>query len=381
MHLLIAPRNVGGHRPYNRLKSLFRSHPSLAELLRAINGRVVGGAVRNALLDKPVKGELDIASPYLPARVMKIGQRLGLIAVPIKLDHGTVLLVKGNEKYEVTTLRQDIDTDGRWATVRYTRSWARDAYRRDFTINSLYMDGKKIYDYTGGLSDLKSEVLRFVGEPVHRIQEDFVRILRLFRFWAQAGFRPSVRETSIVHSLRGGLVGISKERILTEMLKLYETDDPWSAIAQMYESEIVVSKEGWQILYEKENRFRRRFMSIVRLFQTVDTSDWPLAKWQKQLRDALGAPPKNHGDLMRIAYIHGLEFARDSAILFLENEFDAIAVIGQLGHFPLLPSELPVSPGPEMGRRFKELREWWMRQWPAPSKEDCIAEYCRIWGD
>jgi len=183
--------------------------------------RIVGGAVRNGLLGEPVQ-DIDIATDLLPEQVVAAAKRAHLKAVPTGIDHGTVTIVSHNRGFEVTTLRHDVETDGRRATVAYTDDWAADAARRDFTLNALYCDRHgKVHDPLGGYADLKSRNIRFVGDPVARITEDYLRILRFFRFFAQYGDGPADKDALAACSrLRDGLKQLSRERIGQEMRKL-----------------------------------------------------------------------------------------------------------------------------------------------------------------
>src|ERR1700751_1269647 len=163
-----------------------------ARVLGLLNGngeeaRVVGGAVRNALLKIPI-GDIDIATTALPAEAMRRAKAAGIKSVPTGIEHGTVTLVVDGQPFEVTTLREDIETYGRKAKVAFGRDWASDAQRRDFTINglSLSADGK-VHDYVGGVTDIASNRVRFIGDPAQRIAEDYLRILRFFRIHAAYG--------------------------------------------------------------------------------------------------------------------------------------------------------------------------------------------------
>ncbi|MGB7204700.1 MAG: CCA tRNA nucleotidyltransferase, partial [Anderseniella sp.] len=184
-------------------------------------GRIVGGAVRNAVLGEPVH-DIDIATQLLPEQVIEAAKSSGLKAIETGIDHGTVTIVSENNSFEVTTLRRDVATDGRHATVAYTDDWARDAARRDFTLNSLYADRHgKVYDPLGGYGDLLARIIRFVGDPVSRISEDYLRILRYFRFFSQYGSEtPDPEAMAACTSLRDGLNQLSRERIGQEMRKL-----------------------------------------------------------------------------------------------------------------------------------------------------------------
>ena len=183
--------------------------------------RVVGGAVRNALIGRPV-GEIDIATPARPEDVMRLARDAGLGAHPTGLDHGTVTIVADGVPFEVTTLRRDIETDGRRAVVAFTTAWDEDATRRDFTINALYCgkDGE-LCDPVGGLDDLRKRRVRFIGDPEARIREDYLRILRFFRFSADYGNgQLDAPGLAAAVRLKDGLARLSPERIRAEILKL-----------------------------------------------------------------------------------------------------------------------------------------------------------------
>jgi poly(A) polymerase len=183
--------------------------------------RIVGGALRNALLGRPAR-EIDLATTLLPEAVMARATAAGFRAVPTGIAHGTVTVLAGERTFEVTTLREDIATDGRHAKVRFGRDFETDALRRDFTMNALSTtrDGR-LFDYTGGLADIAARKVRFIGEPARRIAEDYLRILRFFRFSADFGEGPlDCAGRSAAVRQREGLVSLSRERIHAELLKL-----------------------------------------------------------------------------------------------------------------------------------------------------------------
>src|SRR5215471_13052749 len=187
--------------------------------------RVVGGAVRNALLKIPI-GDIDIATTALPDEVMRRAKQAGIKSVPTGIDHGTVTLVVEGQPVEVTTLREDTETFGRKATVSFGRDWVGDAKRRDFTFNALSVgeDGV-VHDYTGGLADVAARRVRFIGVPRQRIEEDYLRILRFFRFHAAFGAGDLDREGYLACiDERAGLATLSAERVRMEMLKLLVAD-------------------------------------------------------------------------------------------------------------------------------------------------------------
>jgi len=184
-------------------------------------GRVVGGAIRNALLGIS-HGDIDLATTALPEEVMRRASAAGLKCVPTGIDHGTVTIVIDGEPFEVTTLREDVETFGRKAKVEFGRDWRRDAERRDFTINALSAtaDGV-IHDYVGGLADVAARRVRFIGDPAQRISEDYLRILRFFRVHAAYGAGlPDCDGLHACISARAGLARLSAERVRMEILKL-----------------------------------------------------------------------------------------------------------------------------------------------------------------
>jgi poly(A) polymerase len=188
---------------------------------RGFEARAVGGAVRNALLGRPVV-DIDIATPARPPEVIAAAEAAGLTAVPTGIAHGTVTVVANHVPYEVTTLREDVETHGRHATVAFTGDWAADARRRDFTLNALYCDAAgDVFDPLGGYSDLAARRVRFIGEARERIREDYLRILRFFRLTAEYGEGPPDLEGLVACVReREGLVRLSSERVRVEMLRL-----------------------------------------------------------------------------------------------------------------------------------------------------------------
>jgi poly(A) polymerase len=183
--------------------------------------RVIGGAVRNTLLGLPVH-EFDVATTAPPEEVARRAEAAGFKAVPTGIEHGTITVVVGRHPFEVTTLRRDVETDGRHAKVEFGRDWRGDAHRRDFTINafSVTRDGA-LYDYVGGLADLDARRVRFIGDPHERIREDYLRILRFFRFHAAYGHnRPDAEGLAACIAARDGLDALSRERVRMELMKL-----------------------------------------------------------------------------------------------------------------------------------------------------------------
>ena len=191
------------------------------------NARFVGGAVRNALLGVGVD-DVDIAVPLPPDQAKARLQVAGIKVIPTGLDHGTVTAISGGKVFEITSLRRDIATDGRHAQVAYTDDWEQDAARRDFTMNALYADADgTIFDYAGGVEDLKAGRVRFVGDAAARIAEDYLRILRLFRFHAWYGMGELDRDAlNAAAAGKAGLSQLSGERVAKELLRLLEAPNP-----------------------------------------------------------------------------------------------------------------------------------------------------------
>lgn len=190
--------------------------------------RFVGGCVRNTLMGKPID-DVDIATVLTPDAVTAALEAAGLKAIPTGVEHGTVTALSGRRTYEITTLRRDVSTDGRRAVVAFTQAWEEDAQRRDFRFNALYLDGEgRIYDPTGhGLQDAREGRTVFVGEAMTRIREDYLRILRFFRFHAWYGRgEPDAEALAACEALKDLLLGRAAERIQKELLKLLAAEDP-----------------------------------------------------------------------------------------------------------------------------------------------------------
>ncbi|WAJ30051.1 CCA tRNA nucleotidyltransferase [Antarcticirhabdus aurantiaca] len=233
-----------------------RAEP-LQRLLSALseNGeeaRVAGGAVRNALMKRDAT-DIDVATTVLPQETIRRAEAAGFRAVPTGIEHGTITVVTPGGPFEVTTLREDIETDGRRAVVRFGRDWKRDAERRDFTINALYADKDgAVLDLVGGIKDIEAGVLRFVGDPETRIREDYLRTLRFFRFFAWYGSgRPDAAGLRASARLKDGLSRLSAERVWMELRKLLAAPDPSRALLWMRQAGVLTAvlpeSEKWGI--------------------------------------------------------------------------------------------------------------------------------------
>jgi poly(A) polymerase len=214
--------------------------------------RIAGGAVRNTLFGQAA-GDIDIATTTEPDETARRAEAAGFKAVPTGAEHGTITVVAGGNPIEVTTLRHDVETDGRHAKVKFGRDWRRDAERRDFTINGLYAEADgRVIDLVGGLKDIEARTLRFIGDPDARIREDYLRILRFFRFFALYGSgRPDAEGLKACARLKDGLEQLSAERVWAELKKLLRALDPSRSILWMRQASVLTKvlpeSEKWGI--------------------------------------------------------------------------------------------------------------------------------------
>ena len=224
----------------------WRKKRGMKRLLAALGSdegltRYVGGSIRDDLLGLPVS-DIDLATRIPPEEVMRRLEQAKIKAVPTGIDHGTVTAVSDGHPFEITTLRRDVSTDGRRATVAFTDDWQEDAARRDFTINALSADPQtgELFDYFGGLDDLEKRHIRFIGDPLQRIAEDHLRILRFFRFHARfdAG-EPDAAALEACTARANDLMALSRERIADELLKLLAVPDPSVTVAIMLDRAIL----------------------------------------------------------------------------------------------------------------------------------------------
>ena len=223
---------------------------SVYEIFKAIGTRgfdirAVGGAVRDTLLSRGVS-DVDFATTALPEEVMECAEKAGLKVIPTGLDHGTVTLISNGKPFEITTLRKDVETYGRRAKVAYTDDWAQDASRRDFTINALYADADgTLFDPLGGYGDIAERKIRFIGDAGERVREDYLRILRFFRF--NAAFGGDEFDTAALRACvrgRGGLHGLSAERVNSELMRLLCAPRATRALRKMFDYGLLVEVLG-----------------------------------------------------------------------------------------------------------------------------------------
>lgn len=259
--------------------------PVLQRLFDALEGngaetRVVGGAVRNTLMDEDVT-EVDLCTTLLPDAVVERLNGSDFKTVPTGIEHGTVTVVSGGQNYEITTLREDVETDGRHAVVRFGTDWQRDAERRDLTINALYCDRHGlIHDPLQGIDDVMKREVRFIGDPARRISEDALRILRFFRFFAQYGSgRPDAAGLKACAASRTSIKQLSAERVWTELRKILSVSDPGRALLWMRTTGILE-----MVLPESEKWGIDTIPSLVRLEASENWAPDPLIRLMAIIR-------------------------------------------------------------------------------------------------
>lgn len=246
----MSPVSIAGSAPWLHEEGLQKLLAALSE--GAQEARIAGGAVRNTLFGEKVT-DIDIATTVLPDETERRAEAAGFRTAPTGKAHGTITVITPAATYEVTTLRADVETDGRHARVVFGRDWKRDAERRDFTINALYATAKgEVIDLVGGLADIESRTLRFIGDPTARISEDYLRILRFFRLFAWYGDgRPDADGLRACARLKDGLKRLSAERVWAELKKLLSAPDPSRALLWMRQTGVltivVPETEKWGI--------------------------------------------------------------------------------------------------------------------------------------
>lgn len=374
--------------------------------------RFVGGCVRDAVLGRPVK-DIDLATHDPPVVVMKKLAAAGIRAVPTGIAHGTVTAVIGPEHFEITTLRVDVETDGRWAKVAFTSDWAEDAARRDFTINAVSADPDgRLHDPFGGLGDLAQGRVRFVGDARARIREDVLRLLRFFRFQAHYG-RPPPDEAALAacRDLAPLLPGLSGERVAGELIKLMIAPDPAPTVGLMTETGALAfwlpegrDREALARLPGLERASGRAPEALRRLAALIAADEagidglagrLRLSAEQRRRLKALAAPPLRlaPGDsptrwrrLLRrlgpVDYLDCVLVIWAKAGLEPGPPLPAALEIAQtpVPAFPLLGRDalgLGVAPGPEIGRLLGAVEAWWEAGDYRADREACFAELRR----
>jgi poly(A) polymerase len=366
-----------------------------------ITARFVGGCVRDALLGRPI-ADIDLATPARPEEVAAALAKAGIKAVPTGIAHGTVTAVVDSgstppgppRHFEITTLRRDVETDGRHARVAFDADWSQDAARRDFTINAIYLDPDgTVHDPVGGLADLAARRVRFVGEPAQRIAEDVLRVLRYYRFEARFGASngagagdPAAR--AACRASVALLPKLSAERVAQEVIRLLGVENPVPALRMMEEDGVLaailpeaarIDRLARLIPFEPQPDPLRRLAALISVDADGAAAIAERLRLANAERDRLAglAPPWDldpAGDARaqrRALYRLGAEPFRDIALLLAADgaidearrrELLALAAGWKPPAFPLAGRDvtaLGIAPGPRIGRLLAEVQAWW----------------------
>lgn len=391
------------------------SEPQTLKVMNALSAhgkqpRFVGGCVRDALLHRPIH-DIDIATPELPETVVGLLETAGIKAVPTGLEHGTITAVCEGKPFEITTLRSDIETDGRHAKVTFTENWLVDAERRDFTFNAMSCDIKgEVYDPFDGISDLKAGRVRFVGSPTERIKEDYLRLLRFFRFNAHFGKGlPDTDALSACRTLKSGLDGLSGERIAQEFLRLLEAPNPAKWVSLMKKEGVlahVLPESQDSLLLEMLCAFEDKPDAIRRLAILLPAKKEIVIECVKRLR--LSNAQKKRLDLARrsvgtliptaskdtvrcFLFQYGVVAARDQIMIYwAEKGFSGIGpneqnLLSLIDVWEIKPAVFPLkgrdlmkgglSAGPELGLALQAVQSWWCETGCHANKEKCLEQF------
>jgi poly(A) polymerase len=383
---------------------------ALARILDALpSARVVGGAVRDAVAGLPAS-DVDLATPQEPADVVGALDRSGIRSIPTGVAHGTVTALVDGQSFEVTTLRRDVQTDGRHAVVAFTDDWTADAARRDFTINAMSMtrDGR-VYDYFGGIADLRRRTIRFVGDPASRIKEDYLRVLRYFRFFARYGEVAPAEEVQV--ALRDGasrLSRLSAERIWNELKKILSAPDPRAALLLMCQLGILTAVlppdpgAGNNVAVDLTRvvrliGFDAPIDPILRLAALSTATAEAVAARLKMSnfdRDRLAAikgsprpaPQMSDDDLRRLLADTACGTLCDRTWIDGEDTQPWHELRTRLATIPrpVFPLEgrdilsLGSAPGPYIGNVLREVRAWWLQGGCRANADACRSEAARV---
>lgn len=370
--------------------------------------RFVGGCVRDTLLDPGLdRPDLDVATPELPERVTALCERAGLKVVPTGLSHGTVTVHSGSHRFEVTTLRRDVATDGRHAVVAFSDDFDEDAARRDLTINAMSCDGEgRLFDPFGGEADLRAGRIRFVGDPATRIREDYLRILRFFRFYGRFG-RPPPDGPALAacRELAPGIDRLSGERVRQELLRLLETPGAVAALELMLATGVLARilpgpgdpaalarlAAAWP---EGDGLLRLALLlrsagadpaTVARVAERLRLSAREAQRLQALATLPLPDPRASPRDHRRALYEQGAGLYLDLLRLATSlagsdpaaaRAVEALAAAWQPPAFPLSGDDLlarGLAPGPLLGSLLARLRQWWADQDFAPDRAACLA--------
>ena len=343
--------------------------------------RIVGGAVRDLALNKEPK-DVDLATDATPDEMIVILDKAGIRHKPTGLEHGTLTAIIDNEPYEITTLRADTETDGRHAEVEFVKSWEEDAKRRDLTYNAMSMDMEgNLFDYFGGMDDLQDKVSKFVGDAEERIKEDYLRILRYFRFQGRLS-TPTWDEDTLnaISTHAEGIAQVSAERIWQEMSKVLAGNNVANVLDHMTKTGVskVIGLSTNDLSKVKDNR-----SPIIALAQMSNTTDivkrWRLSNNESSLLDFLVKNKANTLDQKKIEDMlaDGIDKEKVSALAELQGQKKMAdhAMVTSIPDFPVSGADLiatGMKPGPDLGKKLAQLKQQWKAGNFKASKEDLL---------
>lgn len=351
----------------------------------------VGGCVRNALIDAPV-ADVDVATSARPDTVVALAKAAGLKPVPTGIDHGTVTVVAEGVGYEVTTFRADVETDGRRAVVRYSDDIAEDAARRDFTMNALYADARgAVLDPLGGLPDLEARRVRFIRDAGERIREDYLRILRFFRFHAWYGDPDAgVDEEALagIATNLDGLAALSAERVGHEITRLLSAPDPAPSVAVMEQVGVLARVLPGAtsrmlaplVVLEDAAALPTDPMRRLAVMGYFDARSLRLSKARQRHLDTYQSLISASAGLAEVAYRHGAAMARDVAALRsaslgqpLPEDLGAQIATGAGAKLPIRPQDLmPAFEGAALGNELRARERRWIESGFTLTKADLL---------
>ena len=371
------------------------SHPGTQALFAALKAAgfqalFVGGCVRNALLDAPV-GDVDLATDAEPQTVTDLARKAGFRVVPTGIDHGTVTVIAMGAVHEVTTFRRDVETDGRHALVAFATDVAIDAARRDFTMNALYADRQgMVIDPLGGLPDLTARHVRFVGTPQDRIREDYLRILRFFRFHAwygDPGQGMDAEALAACAELAEGIGALSRERVGSEMRKLLSARDPAPSVASMALSGVLsqvlpgADPGALAPLVHLEADLPPRWLRRLAVLGGEDLTDaLRLSRAEtaavQRITDAIGSSltPAALGWTLGVEIATDAVLARAALLSPLPPGWQPDIARGAAATCPVIAADLmPTLQGPALGARLQALKSRWLASDLRASRAELLA--------
>jgi poly(A) polymerase len=376
------------------------NEPRLQEVMAVImrgggEVRVAGGAVRNALLGVPI-ADVDLATTMLPADVMRVCRAAGFGVHPTGFEHGTVTVVNSGAPFEVTTLRRDVETDGRRAVVAFTSEWAEDAMRRDFTMNAMYCDASgKIYDFTNGYADLLRNRVRFVGDAKERIKEDYLRILRFFRFHARFGKGAADKiGLAACAKYKSGLKMISAERIRQEIFKLVVAHRAVPALKIMAASGvlkiIIPYTDDWRSIGRLPDDAILRLFALAQQPEKLENVLRLSNAEAQRINDLIVAPDLSprlkHREQHAMLYHLGLQAWNDAVQMSwakgraskTDQKWQALLDLPKHWSIPKMPInggdllKAGVASGPYMGEVLRSLEDLWVASDFAATREELL---------